>query len=176
MAARRVAAGVLVATTMLAAGCGGDTDTSANTPEVKGKSYAATMCALALDWGATSTEIDGYRAGTATDDDVDLRLSPAQSGTENFITDIRGLAEPDDAAQKAAYASLQQTADALADRSQAIASDVDDLKTRATEAQAQIELLYGDLQTSVAQLDQIYPDAGIASDVAGDENCKQLHG
>jgi hypothetical protein len=32
MAARRVAAGVLVATTMLAAGCGGDTDTSANTP------------------------------------------------------------------------------------------------------------------------------------------------
>ena len=81
----------------------------------------------------------------------------------------------DDAAQKAAYASLQQTADALADRSQAIASDVDDLKTRATQAQAQIELLYGDLQTSVAQLDQIYPDAGIAADVSGNENCKQLH-
>ena len=175
MAARRVAAGVLVATAMLAAGCGGDTDTSANTPEVKAKSYADTVCALAFDWEATSTEIEGYQAGTATDDDVNRLLSPVQSGTENFITDIRGLGEPDDAAQKAAYASLQQTADALADRSQAIASDVDDLKTRATQAQAQIELLYGDLQTSVAQLDQIYPDAGIAADVSGNENCKQLH-
>ena len=175
MAARRVAAAALVATTMLAASCGSETDTGTNTPEVKGESYANTVCSLAHGWEAASTEIDGYRAGTATDDDVNLRVSPAQSATNNFILNIRGLLEPDDTAQKAAYASLQETADALTDRSQAIASDVDDLKTRATHAQAQIELLYGDLRTSVAQLDKIYPETGVAADVATDENCMQLH-
>jgi chromosome segregation ATPase len=130
---------------------------------------------MAVNWEAASTEIDNYQAGTATDNDVAVRLSPAQSGTENFITNIRGLAEPDNAAQKAAYASLQKTADALADRSQAIASEVDDLETRATQAQAQIQRLFGDLQTSVAQLDEIYPDADIAADVAGHENGERLH-
>jgi hypothetical protein len=176
MAARRVAAGVLVlATSMLAGGCGGETDTSANTPEVKSESYANTVCSIAFDWAAASTEIDGYQAGTATDNDVDLLVSPAQAGTQNFIINIRGLPEPDDETQKAAYASLQKTADALFERSQTIATDVDDLETRATQAQAQIELLYGDLQTSVAQLDKIYPDAGVAADVNSRENCEQLH-
>jgi hypothetical protein len=176
MAARRVAAGVLVvATTVLAAGCGSDTEADANTPEVKANSYANTVCSIAVNWAAASTEIDGYQAGTATDDDVLLLVTPAQAGTQNFIINIRGLPEPDDTTQKATYASLQKTADALSDRTEAITSDVDDLKTRANHAQAQIELLYGDLQTSVADLDKIYPDAGIAAAVDSRETCEELH-
>ena len=167
---------LVLVVTALAAGCGGDDGgSSANTPEVKGESYANRVCSIAVGWDAASTEIDDYRAGTATADDVDVQVSQAQSGTEIFITNIRGLPEPDDATQKAAYASLQATGDALYERSQAIESDVAELDTKATHAQAQIELLYGDLRTSVEQLDKIYPESGVADAVDSRENCEHLH-
>ena len=103
--------------------------------------------------------------------------TPAQDGTESFILNVRGMPQPDDATQKATYTSLQETADALSNRWLAINADIDNLKlkTSAPHAQAQIELLYrGDLKTSVAHLDKLYPDAGIAADVDSRANCEPL--
>ena len=176
MDTRSVAAGVLVVATMtLVAGCG-DEGTDANTPEVRAESYANIVCSQAVDWSAVSTEIEGYQAGTATYDDVVRAQTPAQDGTENFILNIRGMPQPDDATQKATYTSLQETADALSNRWAAIASDIDNLKLKTSppHAQAQIELLYGDLKTSVAHLDKLYPDAGVAADVDSRANCAPL--
>ena len=176
MDTRSVAAGVLVVATMtLVAGCG-DEGTDANTPEVRAESYANIVCSQAVDWSAVSTEIEGYQAGTATYDDVVRAQTPAQDGTENFILNIRGMPQPDDATQKATYTSLQETADTLSNRWLAIASDIDNLKLKTSppHAQAQIELLYGDLKTSVAHLDKLYPDAGIAADVDSRANCAPL--
>jgi hypothetical protein len=176
MDTRSVAAGVLVVATMtLVAGCG-DEGTDANTPEVRAESYANIVCSQAVDWSAVSTEIEGYQAGTATYDDVVRAQTPAQDGTENFILNIRGMPQPDDATQKATYTSLQETADTLSNRWLAIASDIDNLKLKTSppHAQAQIELLYGDLKTSVAHLDKLYPDAGVAADVDSRANCAPL--
>ena len=176
MDTRSVAAGLLVVATMtLVAGCG-DEGTDANTPEVRAESYANIVCSQAVDWSAVSTEIEGYQAGTATYDDVVRAQTPAQDGTENFILNIRGMPQPDDATQKATYTSLQETADTLSNRWLAIASDIDNLKLKTSppHAQAQIELLYGDLKTSVAHLDKLYPDAGVAADVDSRANCAPL--
>ena len=160
---------------MLVAACG-DEGTDASTPEVSAESYANIVCSQAVDWSAVSTEIEGYQAGTATYDDVVRAQTPAQDGTESFILNVRGMPQPDDATQKATYTSLQETADALSNRWLAITSDIDNLKlkTSAPHAQAQIELLYGDLKTSVAHLDKLYPDAGIAADVDSRANCEPL--
>ena len=176
MDARSVAAGVLVVATMMLVAACGDEGSETSTTEVSAESYANIVCSQAVNWSAVSTEIEGYQAGTATYDDVVRAQTPAQDGTESFILNVRGMPQPDDATQKATYTSLQETADALSNRWVAIASDIDNLKlkTSAPHAQAQIELLYGDLKTSVAHLDKLYPDAGIAADVDSRANCEPL--
>lgn len=169
---------LVLAAAMAAAGCGGGGDntnvSTANTPEVRGNSYANTVCSIAVAWETASTQIDGYLASTASGDDVLNAVNQAQNPTNLFITNIRGLPQPDDAGQKAAYTSLQSTADSLYKRSQTIQSDVEALDTGAKDAQAQITLLYGDLQTSVEQLDTIYPESDVAATVDSHENCEQL--
>jgi hypothetical protein len=172
---RFVLSALALLATALVAGCGDDTETSSNPVGVQGDSYANTVCFIASGWSKTSTAITGYQAGTATSDDVEIQSSTAQSATETYITNVRGLPQPDDAQEKATYTSLQKTADKLYDRSQAIASALDDLDNQADQAKAEIELLYGDLSTSVEHLDALYPDSGVSAAVDGNDNCEELH-
>ena len=170
-----VAALVLVAATLVA-GCGGDDgDTSsANTPEVKGKSYADTVCFIAISWDAASGKIDDYRADTASSQDVVDAVNQAQAATSDYVLNIRGLQQPDDATGKEAYNSLQTTATEIADLTSSIQTSIDSLETDARKAQAQIQSLFDALKTSVSELDGLYPDSGVAAEVDAESNCAPL--
>jgi hypothetical protein len=170
-----VAAFVLLAAALVA-GCGGDDGdaSSANTPEVKGKSYADTVCFIAVSWEAASGKIDDYRANTASSQDVVDAVSQAQAATSDYVLNIRGLQQPDDATGKEAFSSLQATADDIADLTSSIQTSVDSLETDAPKAQAQIQSLYDALKTSVTELDGLYPDSGVAAAVDAQSNCAPL--
>jgi hypothetical protein len=167
--------GLLVIVVALAAGCGGDdADSSANTPEVTGQSYADTVCFIAISWEAASDKIDDYLAKTASGQDVVDDVSQAQAPTSTYVVNIRGLQEPDDPTQQKAYASLQATANQISSLASSIQTDVDMLETSAKKAQAQIQGLFGSLRTSVSQLAGIYPKSGVAAAVDAESNCAPL--
>lgn len=168
---------VLLASALFA-GCGSDSDsstsTTANTPETKGKSYANTVCFIAISWRTVSDKISGYEGKSASSQDVDDALSQAQAATSTYLGTIRGLQQPDDPTGQAAYASLQKTADEISSLSMSIETSVNSLETDAKQAQAQIESLYGALKTSVSQLDKLYPQTDVAAAVAAQQNCAPL--
>jgi hypothetical protein len=167
--------GLLLIVVALAAGCGGDgADSSANTPEVTGQSYADTVCFIAISWEAASDKIDDYLAKTASGQDVVDDVSQAQAPTSTYVVNIRGLQEPDDPTQQKAYASLQATANQISSLASSIQTDVDMLETSAKKAQAQIQGLFGSLRTSVSQLAGIYPKSGVAAAVDAESNCAPL--
>jgi hypothetical protein len=167
--------GLLLVAVALLAGCGGDdTDSSANTPEVKGQSYADTVCFIAISWEAASGKIDDYLAKTASGQDVVDEVTQAQAPTSGYVVNIRGLQQPEDATQQKAYASLQTTANQISSLASSIQSDVDTLETSAKKAQARIQSLYGSLKTSVSQLDGLYPESGVAAAVDAETNCAPL--
>jgi hypothetical protein len=167
--------GLLVIVVALAAGCGGDdADSSANTPEVTGQSYADTVCFIAISWEAASDKIDDYLAKTASGQDVVDGVSQAQAPTSTYVVNIRGLQKPDDPTQQKAYASLQATANQISDLASSIQTDVDMLETSAKKAQVQIQGLFGSLRTSVSQLAGIYPKSGVAAAVDAESNCAPL--
>ena len=169
---------LLLLVAAVAAGCGSDADsptqTSANTPEVRGKSYANTVCFIAVSWQTASGKIDDYGANTASSQDVVDAVSQAQAPTSDFVRNIRGLQEPDNSTGKEAYDSLQKTADQIAQLSSGIQASTDSLDTGAKKAQTQIESLYGALRTSVSQLDSLYPQSGVSDAVAAQPNCAPL--
>lgn len=171
-------AALLLLVAAVAAGCGSDADsplsTSANTPEVKGKSYANSVCFIATSWQTASGKIDDYEAKTASSQDVVDAVSQAQAPTTDFLSNIRGLQEPDNSTGKQAYDSLQRTADQISQLSSGIQASIDSLDTGAKKAQAQIESLYGALKTSVSQLDALYPQSGVSDAVAAQSNCAPL--
>ena len=165
---------------MLVTSCGGGSSgssstTPTNSPLVLGNSYANAVCSIALAWKVASTTIDGYLAGKATTNAVFAKVNLAEDGTLQYIDRIHGLGQPDNAAQKAAYTSLQATATSLYDRSQAILSEVKTLKTGAKKIEADIKLLDSALRTSVGQLDKIYPESHVAAAVDRHATCEQLH-
>jgi hypothetical protein len=180
MVGRRAWATLVLVAALVAAGCGGSsgsdsvTSTTGNTPQIRGQSYATSVCSIAHGWSAVSDEIDTYLAGNASGQDVLDQASNAQALTSTYIDNIRGLPQPDDASQKAAYDSLQATANKVFNRTQTIQKNLDSIETGAKPAQKQIELLYGDLKTSVTQLDGIYPTTGVADAVASHPNCEEL--
>jgi len=167
---------VLVAAALVA-GCGSDDgESTTNSPETRGKSYADSVCFIAVSWEAASAEIDDYRAGNASSQDVVDAVSQAQAPTSDYVRTIRGLQEPDDDTGRDAYRSLQSTADQISGLSVSIQASVDALETDAPKAQAQIRGLYDALKTSVSQLETLYPDSGVAAAVAAQSNCAPLQG
>ncbi len=183
MSRRALGLGALVLlAAAFAAGCGSDDDSplstssNANTPEVRGKSYANTVCFIAISWQTASGKIDEFGAGTASSQDVVDAVAQAEAPTSDFVSNIRGLQEPDDPTGQDAYDSLQRTAGRIADLLSSIQASIDSLDSGAQQAkaQAQIESLYGALKTSVSSLDQLYPDSDVAPAVAAQENCAPL--
>ena len=163
------------------AGCGGDDSGGSGTASFDAQSYAANVCNLALSWGSADTAIDAAVSGSGTEADAANDVSQAQAETNVYIHDLQGLEQPDGSAEQTAYASLQETADALREHSSSIHAEGNKLaqgdQTMAqagAAVKAQIELINQDLRASVQQLDQVYPDSGISGLVADDQTCRAL--
>lgn len=161
-----------------AAGCGGGGGGSGG--NLDAQTYAAEICSLALDWTAVDNDLDAFVEGEKTEADVGQAISEAQGATVSFVNLVRGLDEPQGETEQEAYASLQETADALDEHSRAITTEANSFKLgeqsgeeAAAAVKEQIDLIYGDLRTSVKHLDAI-TDTDLTAIVRDDQSCRAL--
>jgi hypothetical protein len=172
--------GAFAALVLAAAGCGGDDDGGSGSG-LDAQTYAAEVCSLALAWTSAENDIDALATGDKTEAQAVETVSLAQGKTVSFVNLVKGIEEPAGETEQAAYASLQQTADALDGHSRAIRAEgsslADGEQTGAEAAEAvkeQIDLIYGDLRESIRHLDAIATDADLTAIVRDDQSCRAL--
>jgi hypothetical protein len=171
-AVRRIAAVAAVA--VLAAGCGGDDTSSA-------ESWANDVCTAFSDWrDAVASAGESLRTGPTTGDDLEAAVDELEQATEDFADELRDLGPPEtDAGQEA-----QDALDRLADD---VDEDRDDIRTavdgaegvqgvlEAATAIASILSVFGEqLGATFDELEQIDPAGELSDAFESSEACASL--
>jgi hypothetical protein len=92
----------------LAAGCGGDDDTSATT------AWAGDVCSAISTWTESMRDVsESVRAGGLSEDALSDAVEDAKSTTDAFVDDLRELGAPETDAGEEAQAALDELADDL---------------------------------------------------------------
>lgn len=166
----------------LAAGCGDDGGGGGGGGQsLDAQSYAADVCQVSLLWHSADGELDGFLAGAVEEPVAAQAVTDAQSKQVSFVSTIRAVEEPADEEGKAAYASLQATADSLDEATRSVRAEGGALNagTQTAEAAARaikptIQQIYGYLRQSVTDLDAIATDADLTAIVRADQSCEAL--
>ena len=106
---KRLAGIVLVAVTaLLAAGCGGSSD-SASSDTTPTEQWADGLCSSITTWTSSLTSIvDTLKGGNLSKNSLTSAVDDAKSATETFTSDLEGLGKPDTEAGQKAKDSVDQ--------------------------------------------------------------------
>jgi DNA repair ATPase RecN len=167
----------LLAALVLAAGCGGDGDGDDGGDESSAPAWADDFCSAAADW-RTSLEdvVSGISPSDLSADGVRDAIDEGLQATEEFVDEIRGL----DAPETEAGQQVEETVDGMADGVEATADELgaifeegdslQDLIEKVPQAVTQITQLEDELQTSLAQLEDL--DTGeLRDELSSNEDC-----
>jgi hypothetical protein len=156
---------------LLAAGCGGDDESSS-------EAWTNDFCSAAADWRSSLEGIVGqFQNPSDLDaDSIQGAIDDGLEATETFVDDVESLGPPEtEARQEAAgildsmTSSIQTTADDLRTTFEG-ADSLQDLVARAGQAASQIGQLEQELQSSLDQLENL--DTGeLGDELESNEDC-----
>ena len=99
---------VLVAVALLAAGCGGSSD-SASSDATPTAEWADGLCSAITTWTSSLTTIgDTLKGGNLSKDSLTSAVDEAKSATETFTSDLESLGKPDTEAGQQAKDAVDQ--------------------------------------------------------------------
>ncbi len=109
---RALFAATVVGAALLAAGCGGSSDSGdSSTDASPAAEWADGLCTAISTWTTSISSIgDSITAGGLSKDSLTGAVDDAKSATETFTSDIEGLGKPDTEAGQQAKESVDQLA------------------------------------------------------------------
>jgi methyl-accepting chemotaxis protein len=168
---RRFLTPTLLVALFLAAGCGGEEESSS-------KAWANDFCSAAADWRSSLEEIVSQfqNPSDLNADSIQGALDDGLEATETFVDDVDSLGPPEtEARQEAASildsmtSSIRTTADELRSTLEG-ADSLQDLVGQAGQAASQIGQLEQELQSSLDQLENL--DTGeLKGELESNDDC-----
>jgi hypothetical protein len=156
---------------VLAAGCGGEDESSS-------EAWANDFCSAAADWRSSLEEIVGqFQSPSDLDaDSIQGAVDDGLEATESFVDEVEGLGAPEtEAGEEVAdivdsmTSSIQTTADGLRSTFEG-ADSLQDLITQAGTAAAQVGQLEQELRSSLDQLEQV-ETGELGEELESNEDC-----
>jgi methyl-accepting chemotaxis protein len=153
---RRILAPILLVALLLAAGCGGEEESST-------EAWTNDFCSASADWRSSLEDIVGqFQSPSDLDaDSIQGAVDDGLDATESFVDEVESLGAPEtEAGQEVAdildsmTSSIQSTADDLRSTFEG-ADSLQDLVARAGEAASQIGQLEQELQSSLDEIENL---------------------
>ena len=168
---------LLAVLTLVAAGCGGSSDTKAN------EAYANSVCTAIGNWEQQIKSIATSFSGGVSEAALQTKVTQAESATKTLLTQIRAVPPPDSSQGQAAKQQLDQL-------STDINNTVDAANTALTELQAnpsaaavsatvatlapQVQSLASETNSAISSLKSA--GGSLASAFKSTDSCKSLGG
>jgi hypothetical protein len=162
---------------LLAAGCGGNSDTKAN------EAYANSVCSAIGSWGQEIKSIASTFSGSISKATLDSSVAQVQSATQNLETQLKAVSPPKTSQGDAAKQQLDQLTTDVSDTIGAAQDAVSQLQASPSAATVsatvvaltpQVQALANEAQSAISTLQ----DAGgsLASAFKSTESCQSLGG
>ena len=170
----RAISAILVAGTLLVAGCGGE-------EESPSEAWAGDFCSAAADWRSSIDEAIAQVGDPADPSFNSLRgaIDDGLAATEAFIDDVRALGPPEtEAGQEAAGIvdsmtdDLEADVDELRSALETETQSVPELLEKAGQASTLIGQMAQQLQSSVQELEGLEPADELRSALEENEDCE----
>ena len=167
---------VVIGLLALAAGCGGEDESSS-------EAWADDFCSAAADWRSSLEGIVGefQSPSDLSAESIQGAVDDGVEATESFVDDVQALGEPEtEAGQEvegivdSMASSIQTTADGLRTTFED-ADSLGDVVTAAGEAASQIGQLEQELESSLDELEQI-ETGELGSELESNEDCAAARG
>ena len=168
---RRLLAPILLLALVLAAGCGGEEESSS-------EAWTNDFCSTAADWRSSLEDIVGQfqNPSDLNADSIQGAIDDGLEATETFVDDVESLGPPEtEARQEAAgildsmTSSIKTTADELRSTFEG-ADSLQDIVAQAGQAASQIGQLEQELQSSLDQLENL--DTGeLKDELESNDDC-----
>ncbi len=164
--------------TIVAAGCGGDEETSAS-PSTE---WADGVCQALTTWKDAVAGVPDTLKNDPTKDGLEQAAGDVKDATETLASDLKGLGRPDTEAGQAAQDTLTTLADELTTQADTIKTTVEDASGLAGLAQAaptvvsSLTTMGTEVSSAVSDIEGLDGAQELKDSFAQAESCSALQG
>lgn len=176
-----VALAVLVTTaTLLAAGCGGSTDTT--TTASPQDQWAADVCGAMSDWKSSITTITTDFSSGISKDVLTQKVDEAEQATSELADQLKAIGPPETEAGDQAKSEIDQFADTTKSSVDAIKTEVESLQGEGVVGfTAGVASIAGELdtivqtgKTTLSDIEQLDASGELKTAIENDPTCQSL--
>ncbi len=175
-----LAATVAVAA-LLAAGCGGSSDTSSSSDASPTSEWASGLCSAITTWTSAISSIgDSVTGGDLSKDTLTSAVDDARAATETFTSDLEALGTPDTEAGQQAKESIDQLSSEVKDEVSTIedalgeASGVAGILKAVPAVTAALAKMGTEVSSTITELENLDAQGEIKSAFEDSSSCSEL--